>query len=235
MNTRVSERVPLDGGAPARDDVPALEPTEPEAKRSPPAPLPRRDRFAAMRDSELIAACLQGSEPAWNALIERFRGPIYRLALSMGLPSHDAADVLQEVSVLLVEHLGELRETAKVAPWIVITTRRVVWKRSRQRSKSLSELTINQESEDQPEQELTDNSPGPEGQILQMEEQALIRQGMERLPDRCRELLTLLYCEDPPGTYADAADRLQIASNSVGPIRARCLQSLRKILQQLGF
>jgi RNA polymerase sigma factor (sigma-70 family) len=193
-------------------------------------------RLAHKPDSVLVNACLSGDEDAWNTLIERYRALIYKLALSMGLSTSEAADVLQEVCLLLVEHLGELRDRTKLTQWLVITTRREVWRALRQRPRYISVGTIEYDlSDDTRIQSMADCPTDPEQTALALEDQALVRQAMACLPDRCRKLLTLLCCEDPPCSYAEVSSRLEMPVNSIGPNRVRCLQQLKKILSDLGF
>ena len=89
---------------------------------------------ARQSDGQLIAACLAGEEAAWSALIGRYKGLIFGLALRMGLSQDDAADALQDVSVTLVQHLATLRDTERLGPWLTITTKREVWRILRRRS-----------------------------------------------------------------------------------------------------
>jgi DNA-directed RNA polymerase specialized sigma24 family protein len=35
---------------------------------------------------------------------------------------------------------------------------------------------------------------------------------------------------DPPASYEEAADRLELSASSIGPIRTRCLRRLREAL-----
>jgi RNA polymerase sigma factor (sigma-70 family) len=192
--------------------------------------------FEKKSDSALIAACLTGDQDAWSALIDRYRGLIYKLALSMGLSTTDSADVLQEVSLLMVDHLGDIRDRSRLSQWLIVTTKRVVWKRLRQRAQSIDLETIEYDPSDDSTNHLMASSlQDPEQVALALADQALVRQALSSLPDRCRLLLTLLYCQDPPCSYSEVSSRLDMPVNSVSPSRARCLQHLKKILAGLGF
>jgi DNA-directed RNA polymerase specialized sigma24 family protein len=57
---------------------------------------------------------------------------------------------------------------------------------------------------------------------------------LERLPDRHRELMTALLAE-PPLSYAEASRRTGIPVGSIGPIRARSLDRLRRDETLRGF
>lgn len=183
--------------------------------------------FSRADDAALIAACLSGDAAAWDALIARYEGLIYSLLLRMGLGAGDAEDVFQDVCVLLLRHLGELRDTSRLAGWLIATTKREAWRRRRRGASAPASL------DEAPE--MAGGGVSPEQAAIALEEQRLVREALDRLPERCRRLLTLLYVDDPPATYAEAAERLGIPLGSVGPTRARCLQRLEKVLRALDF
>jgi DNA-directed RNA polymerase specialized sigma24 family protein len=58
---------------------------------------------------------------------------------------------------------------------------------------------------------------------------------MDRLSPRCREMIRMLFFEQPPLRYTEAARRLNLAPGSIGFIRGRCLKRLKKFLEEKGF
>jgi hypothetical protein len=48
-------------------------------------------------------------------------------------------------------------------------------------------------------------------------------------------MIELLFFESPPMPYAEVAKRLHLATGSIGFIRGRCLERLKKILDGKGF
>lgn len=191
--------------------------------RAPDNPHARAD------DAALIAACLSGDAAAWDALLARYEALIYSLLLRAGLGASDAEDVFQDVCVLLLGHLGDLRDTSRLAGWLIATTKREAWRFQRRRSGAATPASL----DDLPERANEDVLP--EAAALALEDQRLVRAALENLPERCRRLLTLLYIDDPPVPYVEAAERLGIPVGSIGPNRARCLQRLEKILRTLDF
>ena len=63
----------------------------------------------------------------------------------------------------------------------------------------------------------------------------LVRDSIEQLPPRCRQMITLLFFEQPPQPYNEVAEKLGLARGSIGFIRGRCLKRLKRILQDKGF
>jgi DNA-directed RNA polymerase specialized sigma24 family protein len=70
---------------------------------------------------------------------------------------------------------------------------------------------------------------------LQIQQEQIVREVVEKLPSRCAELVRLLFFEQPPLPYAEVAQRLGLATGSIGFVRGRCLERLRKILLESGF
>jgi DNA-directed RNA polymerase specialized sigma24 family protein len=64
-------------------------------------------------------------------------------------------------------------------------------------------------------------------EYLMAELNAALRAAFAELPPRCQQLLRMLT-SDPPCSYAEISDKLQVAMGSIGPQRARCLERLRK-------
>src|ERR671922_1066209 len=93
--------------------------------------------FALLTDPELIEACLKGSSQAWEALLVRYQRLIYSIPMRYGLAEQDANDIFQNVSLLLWENLGRVRDRARLGAWLIITTRRECWRMIRQRRQNV--------------------------------------------------------------------------------------------------
>ena len=75
----------------------------------------------------------------------------------------------------------------------------------------------------------------PPDLVAELEQEQLVQEAIAQLPPRCREMIELLFFETPPLPYAEVAERLHLATGSIGFIRGRCLERLRKILEAKGF
>jgi RNA polymerase sigma factor (sigma-70 family) len=64
-----------------------------------------------------------------------------------------------------------------------------------------------------------------------LQEQQLVREAVGALPERCRELITMLFYKKDELSYADIAQRMDMPIASIGPTRARCLEKLKKLLE----
>jgi len=78
-------------------------------------------------------------------------------------------------------------------------------------------------------------SEAPEKMLRALEQEQIFREEMALLQPRCRALLHMLFFETPAVPYATVAKKLGLAPGSIGFTRMRCLQSLRRQLEERGF
>ena len=76
--------------------------------------------------------------------------------------------------------------------------------------------------------------PEPDARPIAEERDTLLRVAWDRLKPRCQELLTLLITDDPLG-YKDLSQLLKMPIGSIGPTRARCLEHLRRLVEEEGM
>lgn len=69
-------------------------------------------------DSELVTRAAGGETSAFEALVERYRGRVYGLALRMLNSEDDAAEVLQETFISAYRNLKQFRGDAQFGSWV---------------------------------------------------------------------------------------------------------------------
>jgi RNA polymerase sigma factor (sigma-70 family) len=187
-------------------------------------------QFVESADSEIVKACLQGSSVAWEALIRRYQRLIYSIPLKARLSQDDAADIFQSVCLKLYEKLESLRDHEKLSSWIITTTTRECWRLvNRQRKEKPADGLTSEEGEETLRQ-LASEAPLIDQQGIVLEQQQTVRQAVRALPERCKDLVTLLFYKDEL-SYTEIARQMDMPVASIGPTRARCLEKLRKLLQ----
>jgi RNA polymerase sigma factor (sigma-70 family) len=68
----------------------------------------------------------------------------------------------------------------------------------------------------------------PEEVILAAERSIGLRQAVNRLDERCRRLIIMLFFAPEPPDYAQIAREFGLAEGSIGALRKRCLERLRQ-------
>ena len=90
-----------------------------------------RRSAASLDDAALIAACLEGSQAAWNEMVERFGRLVYSIPRRCGFSDADAEDVYQQVFSILYRKLDTVRDAGRLAPWLIRTTHRACYRAGR--------------------------------------------------------------------------------------------------------
>lgn len=184
------------------------------------------------QDAELIARCRRGDASAWAALVKRYQRLVYAVVMRAGHDEHTAADVFQTVFSRLLQHLPRLTQPERLQAWIVTTAKReaLLARRIGQRTVSMSA----DEDEDGRSSvaDVADEAPLAEQALSDLQQLNRLRQALDRMDERCRDLLTMIFAdEDEKLPYEEVAVRLQMPVGSIGPTRARCLQKLRRLVE----
>lgn len=196
------------------------------------AEMKRVEDFSKGDDRELVAACLEGEQAAWEALVVRYQRLIYSIPLKARLSPDDAADIFQSVCLKLYKKLSTLRDHEKLASWLITTTSRECWRLSARRRRE--DFLADTGEEDGPDSlsQIPDTGLLADEQRELIERQQTVRHAVGALPDRCRNLITMLFYQKDELSYTDIARRMDMPVSSIGPTRARCLEKLKKIMQR---
>jgi RNA polymerase sigma factor (sigma-70 family) len=177
-------------------------------------------------DEDLVEACLRGNQQAWSVLVDKYKNLVYSVPSKYRMSPQDAADVFQAVWCEVSTELGKLRQVGALRSWLITMTSRKCLQVKR------NGLLQNARAEE----EIVDPAAESDLAIRQeLEREQIMREAQAQLPERCRVLVDMLFFQDPPLSYKAAADRLGLAEGSIGFIRGRCLQKLKRILEDSGF
>ena len=179
-------------------------------------------------DTRLVKECLSGNEAAWARLIDKYKALIYSIPVKYNLPPQEAADVFQATCVELLVRLPELREPRALPKWLMQVAHHECY-----RVKRLSQRVVSRDTEDDtPEPE---PPPIAENLVQQTQEEQILREAMATLTPQCRRLVEMLFFESPSRPYVEVARELGLALGSIGFTRQKCMERLRRQLEELGF
>lgn len=189
--------------------------------------MPRRVPDSNSSDEDLVRECRAGNERAWAALVEKYQRLVYAMPARFRLPPEDAADIFQSVWADLHRDLPRLEQANAIRGWLITAaTRRCLLLKKRQQ-KLQSHTGLDSDIAD----------PSLDVAALQAESirEQQIREAIAALPERCRAIVQMLFYEFPPRPYAEVAKLLGLAEGSIGFIRGRCLNHLKKLLLEKGL
>jgi RNA polymerase sigma factor (sigma-70 family) len=190
---------------------------------APPAPM------ASWPEAPLVQECLDGNEAAWAALIDRYKNLIFSVPIKYRFSREEAADVFQMVCMELLSELHNIREPKALPKWILMVTAHKCYhlknqdKRHREKNAGFAETL-----------EIA-LPPEAEAIVRQAENEQQLREAIASLPSRCQDLIRMLFFEEPSRPYDEVAQMLGLARGSIGFIRQRCLDRLKRRLDEIGW
>lgn len=182
------------------------------------APVGPRIRSVTDDVVQLVLAAQDGDERAWNGLVDAYGRLVWHVIRGFRLPDAAAEDVYQTTWLRLAENLDRIREPASVGGWLARTARneclRSVKVRGRETLRDDFDL------------DLSDSGPAVDQAIDDDARNEILWQAFENLSEPCQRLLRLLIA-DPPPSYEQVSELMDMSIGSIGPTRARCLAKLR--------
>lgn len=157
-------------------------------------------------------------------LFDRFRSPLLRYALSLGLPVHDAEEVTQEVFLALFGHLQLGKSRRNLRGWIFRVAHNLALKRRAANKRLQDTMGAGANVVD----ELLDGAPNPEERMASGQEMGRLQATLRALPEQDRWCLSL---RAEGLRYREIATTLGISLGSVSLSLARSLARLRSTSQ----
>lgn len=174
----------------------------------------------------MLRGCRAGEPASWEALVRKYRHLVYSIPHRAGLRPEDCSDVFQTVFATLLLQVDRLRQEETLIPWLVTTARRESWKTARKAGREMAD-----DETARSERGADPVDPFEDEELLAR--QVAVRSALDRLDERCRRLLTLLFYEEGR-SYARIAEAMSLPVPSIGPTRQRCLDKLRRQLGPTG-
>ena len=179
--------------------------------------------LADLSDVALLEQAYAGNQPAFEALVERYQETLDRFA-ARRVDTELAHDVLQFVWLQLYRTMPLLLQKSAIAqgllslkPWLFCVTRNRCLdeiRKSRRHPLLFCELSALSSEEDQLQlSEMLDTAPLPEELAEQREEQAHVRNAIERLPPKYRVIVWLRYSQEL--SFNEIGSKLRMSPNTV--------------------
>lgn len=173
----------------------------------------------------LVRAAAAGDSDAWNRLVQRFGTMVIAVARSCRLNDADVAEVHQVVWLRMVENIGRIEQPERIGAWLATTAKRESLRVVRAKGR----LTLDHDGLLQRAD--TTTKPVDAGPIEEERAKA-VREAFSRLPAHCQRLLRLMAVDEPL-SYKEISRALSMPIGSIGPTRGRCLEHLRKLMDEL--
>ena len=191
-----------------------------------PAEAGVEDEGLANQAANAVAAYREGDREPLARLVRNVTPLLWRTVRAQGADNEQAQDVVQNVWLTLVRDIESIRDPHATLQWLLVTARRAAWRTVRRRRDD----QLRPEQDDQITEWLV--APGdeaPDVLVVRDERDQALWRHVGALPERCRQLLSLVAMVDRPD-YAVVSRTLGMPVGSIGPTRGRCLAKLRLAL-----
>lgn len=164
-----------------------------------------------------------GNKEAFGKLIESYQGPVFNLAYRMLGNGDEAEQAAQEAFIRAWMRLDSYDPAHKFSTWLLSITSNYCIDQIRKRRAQL--LSIDEPLPPHPAL-MSEKTQGPEAQVVGYEQQALVQELLETLPDEYRQAVVLRYWYDM--SYEEIAE---IMKTTVSAIKSRLFRARRQLAE----
>ena len=177
-----------------------------------------------MDDAQLIPLAARGDRAAFQTLVERHRGLVYRVAFQYAGNHQDAEDIAQDVFLKVYRSLDRFRQDAQFTSWLYRIAMNACVDRSRRRNpadpnEESDELLLSTSSSD----------PDPEARAWAGEIGEAVQAAVDRLPPRQRVIFIMRHFEELK--LIEIAHALGLAEGTVKRQLHAAVHRLRRMLR----
>ena len=179
-------------------------------------------------DTELIARAARGDAAAFQALVERHRSMVYRVAFQFAGNHHDAEDIAQEVFIKVYRSLDRFRQDAQLSSWMY----RIVMNACidhRRRHQPAGAAPFGEEAE-QKMLNTAEDAPGPEERAYAGELGQVLESEIGRLPNGQRIVFVMRHHQGMK--LCEIAEALGLAEGTVKRQLHAAVHRLRQALSR---
>lgn len=184
-------------------------------------------QFNLISDGELLAACQDGEESAWDELVTRYEQLVYTIIVRYKLELPEEGEIFHSIWLSFLRNLDKLKRSGQVAAWLIATTRRELRKRQH-----------NDKYRRSNEGDRTNGKRPPVNQNYQSIEEIVTAYGryeathraLGTLDAQSQRLLRMLYSDPIVPSHEAIAAKLNVSRDSVDQLRVGALEKLRQTI-----
>lgn len=177
----------------------------------------------AMDDAGLVRAAVAGDRAAFGDIYDRYADRVHAFATTVLRDPDEAADVTQDTFIVAARRLDQLRDPAKLRPWLFAIARHEAFRRAKKRQRHV----LTDEIDDQASLERS-----AEDVVSGRDAASIVHAAAEGLTERDRAVLDLSLRHGLEGEELGAAMGISAGHASVlaGRVRDRVEKSLGALL-----
>lgn len=173
----------------------------------------------------LIAACLQGDQAAWGAIVRRYRRRVFNVAYTFVGRHDEAEDLTQDIFLKIFKALGTFDRRANFTTWIISISRNLCIDHYRRVRKEREVVDRRVDAS-----ELSPVAGGIDAfaRLDRFDRRALLREALAALPDTLRTAVAMRDLQEL--SYQEIARRLDLPD---GTVKSRINRGRHELARQV--
>jgi RNA polymerase sigma-70 factor (ECF subfamily) len=184
----------------------------------------------AEEDAVLVKRAIGGDEKAFRAIIKRYKNPVAQIVYKLVRDRSQLEDLTQEVFIKAFQHLNDFDYEHQFASWLFkITNNHCIdyIRKKRLRVYSIDDQVKTEDGE--MGYEIPDSTYEPDLNLLREQKSRLIRQTINSLPKKYREVIVLRHQEEL--SYEEIAMKTGLPVNTIKVQLFRAREMMYKFLR----
>lgn len=180
-------------------------------------------------DQDLINGIVNGSDEAFNIIVERYAPLVFNIAHKITGSRQDAEDIVQETFIIVYKSIGKYSESkASFKTWLLTITRNQsinTFSSIKRRTSRFLTTALGDPQENIPiEQSFSSNNPGPEISLIEKQRLKALNDHLDSLPENQRTALILKAWEGL--SYQEIGSIMNLSVSSVESLIFRARKKL---------
>ncbi|MCL2349049.1 MAG: sigma-70 family RNA polymerase sigma factor [Planctomycetaceae bacterium] len=171
--------------------------------------------------SVAVEQARQGDTAAFAGIVRRYQSLVSGVLFSATGDFHQSEDLAQETFLIAWHKLGDLKNSADLAPWLCTIARNLAH-RSFRKKQPVTDVLFDEKASD---------APGPVSETLRREQTELVWSAIAKIPEPYRESLVLYYRSGQ--SIAEIATVTASSEEAVRQRLVRARKSLKVKLEEL--
>ena len=184
----------------------------------------------AEEDAVLVKRAIGGDDRAIKGIMRRYKNPVAQIVYKLVRDRGQIEDLTQEVFIKAFQHLGDFDYQHQFASWLFKITNNHCIDYIRKKRLSVYSIDDQVKTEDgEITYEIPDSTYEPDLNLLREQKSKIIRQAIDSLPKKYREVILLRHREEL--SYEEIAEKTGLPVNTIKVQLFRAREMMHKFLK----
>ena len=184
----------------------------------------------AEEDAVLVKRAIGGDDRAIKGIMRRYKNPVAQIVYKLVRDRGQIEDLTQEVFIKAFQHLGDFDYQHQFASWLFKITNNHCIDYIRKKRLSVYSIDDQVKTDDgEITYEIPDSTYEPDLNLLREQKSKIIRQAIDSLPKKYREVILLRHREEL--SYEEIAEKTGLPVNTIKVQLFRAREMMYKFLK----